>query len=333
MSEVANSQPHHMPELTRRAWQISAGTVVVRNLAGGVIASDEPGNFLGSANYGVTKERARIIRERRGIENETWAQAFAITQNSLQVPESMDYKVADNEVIREQFWEFTAMRSIPAVLEEGMVTQRFLPLNMAMAISKAAAQRGVAGFESNSLSDIAGILRRPDFQELIHTAARTRQGIWRQFADMAVPEYTPLKHGGVDLDFQFNDDGAVAFAPEFAQMLKRELQRVNRDGIDRGVEIVKSEMASSGCPVARKRAIFSGDAMEYLPMLSEAFDQTPEELLRPREKTVIHEGLDKTALVLEAAEQYLRTGKEYSSKRHSRIRRLAHKALRFVRLR
>ncbi len=171
---------------------------------------------------------------------------------------------------------------------------------MARVISQQATAQEIGGFATDSLTSIAQVLRRPDFKNIVNTSALTRNGVWGAFATNPRLDFSRHPSKPV-LDLEFTD-GQVALSAEFSGYLRNQLSRVNQEGKSFGRDIMSR--VSSGCPVRHTHAQFtdsSGDR-KNLRILSSYFGKPTEELLVPREQSVISRFLDVQANILDQAD-------------------------------
>ncbi len=295
-------------DFSRTHWQAGPGNIVMSTLARDVYRGSD--NFPTQANVRSICDRADFIRRQFGFNNSElpWALAHAVVERTMKTP-ALDKKIMDNIAFKEQVEEFTSFGDTLLTLEDAMKTQKHSPINLAMAVSIEADQQDVRGFAVENVSDIAGIIRRNDFHRLVHTAALTRQGIWRAFSDMPVRHYKTLKNSP-ELGFEFTKDNEVIFDEPFGLFLKSELARVAALGVSvNDGDVDKTEMVSGGCPVAHIKARFTqGDAAKYHPMLEVMYERPADDVVQSHNEhktTVISEGLDIIATHLETANQYL----------------------------
>lgn len=322
MSEVAATREVRRE---RAGWMRTVGAAVMRELA--LPLYEKQPEFLGPQNFTAIEHHARHIEAREGLDL-TIARAYALSMNTFKAPQGNIGPVPYNDEIERQVAKYTFMDTSPMSFAEGMQSQQFTPLNLMRVVSAEADRQGVAGFKMATLTDIASILKRNDFRTLIDDAAFTRNGIWRDFTSQISHKYDNLE--GPALDVVFNDEGIVSFRPEFRQFLRQQLAEVNhQDRKDVDIHMA----SSSGCPAAHKGPRFTNSAKDkaHVALLSDHFKKTPEQITQQRDQSIIHDGLDRLALVLEAADHYLQTGEVYKPKRPNGIRRLAQKAIGFVR--
>lgn len=324
VSEVTNEVKR---DVSRADWQRKTGAVVMRELTEPVLS--RPPVFLDPNTIIAIEHRARQLQQKEGLDS-TWSRAYALSIDTFRVPSGSVGPVPHNEILEEQVDTYTFMHTSPMSFAEGMQSQQFFPLNLARMISTTAKERGVAGFGSESLGEIATVFRRPDFRAMIDQAAFTKNGMWRDFTSQISGKYTPPE-GGSDLEIVFQD-GEVAFSAKFAAYLRSQLSEVNRNGLQ-DVDVDKS--SSSGCPAAHKRAHFTDNSNDQiqLQLLSNHFGKTTEELTQSHEKSIIQEGIERMTQVLEAADHYLQTGEVYLSRRPNILKRLAKQVFAFVRSR
>lgn len=294
-------------DFSRTHWQAGPGNIGMSSLARDVYRGSD--NFPTQANVRSVYDKADFIRRQFGFNNLElpWVLAHAVMERTMKTP-ALNKKIMDNSAFKEQVEDYTSFGDTLFTLEDAMRTQKHFPVNLAMAVATEASQEGVPGFNVEELSDIADIFRRSDFHRLVHTAALTRQGIWRTFSDMPVRQYKPLKNNP-ELGFEFTKDNKVMFDQPFRQFLKSELARVAALGVSVNGEFDKTEVVSGGCPVAHIKARFTqGDASKYYPMLEAMYGQPAEDVVRSHNEhktTVISEGLDIAASHLEIAGKYL----------------------------
>lgn len=207
--------------------------------------------------------------------------------------------------IREQAVANTFSQNITVGFTEGVMTQATFPLNLAAAVSEAANQENVPNFSVQSLGEIAGVLRRPDYRELVDQAAFTKNGVWESFATSVLVPRSPFPGTArTYVGFEFSDEN-VAFDKPTSHYLKHALQEVNRRGLPaEGTDITRR--ASSGCPVRHLKPHFpdTTEGRDNLTLLAHQFNVSREELLAPRKQSVINDGLDILANLLEQAAVY-----------------------------
>lgn len=292
-------------DMSRAHWMRSVGTVAMTELTTRFYEEQEFGSF----NPDDLEDYSREVDEylQWHTNSLTWAHAFALSRMFL--PHRLDGTfVGRSPELREQMERHTHYGTPTDVLREGLLTQATFPLNLAIDVSLAAEEAGAAGFEMEDLTGIARVLRRPDFQALVHAAAFTKNAVWEHYATTPFDYYQSKSPDDPPLDFVFSENG-VAFTPSFSSYLKRQLAATNRRGLSSssrafsGVE----DLVSSGCPVQHKRPHFT-DSVEdeaNLHKLSEYFDKPEAELLAERETTVITDGMNRLAYLLEKAAPYV----------------------------
>lgn len=199
-------------------------------------------------------------------------------------------------------------RDVEIVFDEAIRSQTHFPLHLARDITNVAAGEGARGYEIGSLGDIARFLRRPDFREMVDTAAFTANGVWGRYST----DYHGVFSGGRDPDegwtgiaFAFNHTaGTVDFTPSFKAFLRRKLAAVNAEGISVGGHSVTSS-TSSGCPARRLRPSFtaSEDDQQTVRLLADHFHITPEAVIATHGINAIDKGIDLLADTLARLQQ------------------------------
>lgn len=212
------------------------------------------------------------------------------------------------------FFDNSFSTSMPEAMREGLLAQAHFPLNLARDISAAAAEKGKTGFETGTLMEIASVVRRPDFREMVDEASLTANGVWGGYSTSFEKLHRFGRMDDADrlgfdiaapagLEFIFTAGGSVQFAPEIRAYLRERLRVVNKAGItydphEGGIDAAPS----SGCPARHLRAHFTKNSSDKhnLALLEDLFGKPSEAVLQPYDQSVIEAGLDLLADALEA---------------------------------
>ncbi|HSW98931.1 MAG TPA: hypothetical protein VLF71_03780 [Candidatus Saccharimonadales bacterium] len=301
-------------DLSRAQLQRSVETAVVRQTCDPYMAA------RASSLEALDFESLALVGEIRALGFEdnspTWGMAQATAEalfkpGDLQLPA----KPTETGILDILAEEYAYHPTIKQVLDEGLAAQAHFPIRLAYDISQAARGQGVPGFETKTLGDIARLLRRPDFRQVVDEAAFTNNGVWEQYSTVPGQKYEaqnvyerPGTTRPSKIEVKFDGHGMVGWTPEWQAYLKNRLQGVNHQGDrpkgnDRNA-MVQSDSSSSGCPARHRRAHFTGKAdVVWLGILGTYFDKPPGELLRTHQLSVIEQGLDLTADGLEHVER------------------------------
>jgi hypothetical protein len=245
--------------------------------------------------------RGIILAKQQQLRHKAWGMAQVVTgmvmnPGGLQLPNNNERYAVDDLVAEGMFGG-----SIAYSMREGVETQAHFPIRLAHDISKNAKAQRVRGFRATNLHDIAAMLRRPDFREMVDTAASTANGIWGAYSTSYTMPLPPTDNEVPPLGFMFDRDGSVHFSPQMEEYLHNAVQGVNRKGAPVIPSSPKRDAASSGCPARRLKPTFLNTAQdtERLELLARYFDTTPEAIVKPLKTNVITQGLDITADALE----------------------------------
>lgn len=195
---------------------------------------------------------------------------------------------------------YTYAQSIRWSMSEGVETIAHFPLRLALDVSASAYDQSVRGFSTDTLANIAKLIRRPTFRKLVDTAAFTSNGIWRSYSTSYTLPFRDFD--GPPLDFVFSAEGDVDFRPDFKNYLRQRLLDVNKAGITPDGQTIEIS-ASSGCPARRLRASFTQSEQDKVNIetLASYFSIPPEAVTATYDTSVINEGLDVLAEALEYA--------------------------------
>lgn len=292
----------HERDMSRAEWQRSIGAVVFTQAMDHLLA-EGPIELPDMHDVNVTSTHWETV----GYAPSFWTAAHltvaGILENRLKTGE---YQPSPDA--RQGIHDYTYYRTPLLVIQEGIKAQVGFPLNMAQLISQEAAYRGVTGYEIGGHAQLATFLRREDFRSMIHTALLARNGAWEHISVNAglpadihdAADHRPITSVAqhVARGIQFTD-GKVDFTEAHRRELLQELQIANAHGNSlRGVHATRT---SSGCPVRHLRPQFTpGDESQAtLGRLAEYYDLTVEELTTPRRQTVVEDGLDFMAELLD----------------------------------
>lgn len=302
MSVEFVEQSQRERDLSRAHWQRSVGRVVMVEMFSEFLESNPPE---------LSELEAQVISievnkyHRPVTSTEAFTRAHFTTAHYFSADRFTATDRFDDTIIGQQIGEYAFFTGLHDILHEAMNTQAHFPLNLADAVSESAADESVPGFATDSLTDIAALLRRPDFQDMTLDAMLTRNGIWRTFStsrhySRADMDEIALGEGSA-LGFTFDDHGQVTFSQGFKKLLHEELSFVNKEGI-KAANVARS--ASSGCPIRHEKPRFVGLVTDQanLDALSVAFGKSPEQLLEPRPEHIERTALNVTADLLEQAE-------------------------------
>lgn len=298
MTEFFGRQEPGGRDMSRAHWQRSVGHVLMSELTERFFD-----DYLQPVTEEVIEASERTVARwnRESPCDPVWARAHAVSRELFQVHPGSDL-IPDNKDLEAQAGRYTHNLYIEASLSEGLETQTFFPLNLASQVSRVAAKQGIEGFETGSLTEIATVLLRPDFQEVTKDSAFTKNGVWGPFATTQLSDYWPL-NSDPNQDITFIS-GKVAYSSELNRYLKRRMSNVNQEGVSFRANV--TFLTSSGCPVRHDRAHFTDSAEDRrnLQILSKYFNKTVNELLAPRAENIIVRGLNVQAGILEQAAAY-----------------------------
>ena len=307
-------------DLSRAEWQRSVGAVIFTQAADEVFA----GEMSDMPDLNTTVAWAKRNQYMTGVDS-FWYLAhdvvysiFAkrLTERRPHVP-----TIAEPDVM--EFTHFgSAFNSVTEVMDEALRTQAAFPLNTAQLISLKAAEQGIAGYEVTTYAQMAQMLRRSDFRDIVATSLLTSNGVWQNVSlDKGISDGAVTEESGADMiknfyeALEFTADDTVVMGEPMQQRLYAALKEVNKAGLSRTGFM--ANRASSGCPARHLRPHFTDSEADTLKLdaLSRAYGKESAELQSQRHQSVVEDGLDLTSTILERLDTYFPDGQvsTYSS--------------------
>lgn len=202
-------------------------------------------------------------------------------------------------LIENNIGRHTYAQTFEGTFEEANDTMRAFPLTLALTLSAAASERGIAGYELQCLRDYAAMFRKKDFRNMVDAAAFTNSGFWGSYSNSMEPDLRPLI--GDDAIVYDQDSEQMGFSEPFVRQLHERMRLKNKKGDSDAPNI--AVRPSSGCPARHLAPHFEGNQNSgaSIEALAKHFGMSASEVVATREKSAINVGLDYLADAFERA--------------------------------